>query len=294
MKSVLVDFHNLIFRNFFVKDVGGHTTNPDYALWRFMIIDSIYQQLHRIENVSEIVIAADDKNSWRRAYFPRYKESRKKQRDRSDVNWEVLFNQIEGLILDLKDHMPFKVIKINSAEADDVIATIVMENDGNDFVISSNDEDFLQLCSDNVKIWNPSKREYVVCEDTEDFVIKKCLMGQSKDDIFNVKTPNNWGQTEASKDKRKPGFGPKSVEKVMSGNYKVWLKEQGLEENFHRNRVLMDFRLIPNTLRNRVLKAYDDYIFPPPGNIYQFFKKHNMRKFLEDFTNVENKLMELY
>lgn len=119
-------------------------------------------------------------------------------------------------------------------------------------------------------------------------------MGQSKDDIFNVKTPNDWGHTKESEGKRKPGFGPKSVEKVMKGDYKEWLKENKLEENFHRNKVLMDFRYIPKTLKSRVLKVYDEYIFPPPGNIYQFFKKHGMRKFLDDFTNVENKLMELY
>ena len=113
--SVLVDFNNLLFRSFFVKDVGANTTNPDYTLWKFMVYDAIYKMFDRIENLNEIVIAIDDINSWRKSYFPRYKESRKKQRDKSDVNWDELFQQITDFSADLKHHMPFKVIKIPSA-----------------------------------------------------------------------------------------------------------------------------------------------------------------------------------
>jgi len=290
---VLVDFNNLLFRNFFVKEVGGYTTNPEYALWRYMICDSLYKLLWKVDDIKEVVLAVDDKVSWRKSYFPRYKESRKKERDKSDIDWDRLFEEINKLVADLKHHFPFKTIRLRHMEADDVIAVIAQESKY-DCVISSNDEDYLQLCSDRVKLWNPSKRKYIVCEWPEEFVIKKCLTGQRKDDIFNVKTPSDWGLTEETKGKRKPGFGPKSADKVMAGDYKQWLRDQDLEENFHRNRVLMDFNYIPQTIRKRILETYRNYSFPPPANIYQFFKKYNMRGFLDDFTAVERKLMELY
>lgn len=291
---VLVDFHNLLFRMFFIKQVGGYTTNPEYSLWRYMICESVYKLLWKVKGVSEVVLAVDDKVSWRKSYFPRYKESRKKQRDKSkDVDWQRLFEEINRLAADIKHHLPFKVIRMRYTEADDVIAVIAQES-RKDCVISSNDEDYLQLCSNRIKIWNPSKNEYVLCEWPEEFVIRKCLTGQAKDDIFNVKTPSDWGLTEETKGKRKPGFGPKSADKVMAGDYKKWLEKEDLEDNFKRNRNLIDFNHIPQTIRKRVLETYRGYNFPPPSNMYQFFKENNMRGFLDDFHNVENKLMELY
>lgn len=295
MKNVLlVDFHNLLFRVFFIKDVGGYTTNPEYSLWRYLVYESVYKMLHNVGNVTEVVIAVDDKNSWRKSYFPRYKESRKKEREKQlDIDWKRVFEEMNNLVSDLKHHMPFKVIKVRSAEADDTIAVIAQEI-GRDCVISSNDEDYLQLCSNRVKVWNPSKREYSVCEHPEKFVIKKCLTGQRKDDIFNVKMDNDWGLTEDTKGKRRPPLGEVTANKIMSGGYKKWLEDNELEDNFHRNRVLMDFNYIPQTMRKRIMDAYDNYTFPPPSNIYQFFKKYNMKWFIENFNNVENKLMELY
>jgi hypothetical protein len=294
MKNVLlVDFHNLLFRIFFIKDVGGYTVNPEYSLWRYLVYESVYKMLYNIDDITEVVIAVDDKNSWRKSYFPRYKESRKKDRDKSDIDWDRLFEEMNNLVADLKHHMPFKVIKIRSAEADDIIAVISQEI-GCNCVVSSNDEDYLQLCSDRIKVWNPSKKKYSTCENTEKFIIKKCLTGQRKDDIFNVKMNNDWGLTEDTKGKRRPPLGEVTANKIMAGDYKKWLEDNELEDNFHRNRVLMDFNYIPQTIRKRVMDIYNNYRFPPPGNIYQFFKKYNMRGFLDDYTSVENKLMGFY
>ena len=79
-KAILFDFNNLLFRNFFVKDINAHTENPDYMLWRYNVYNSLYQSLWANKGVTELVVAVDDKRSWRKSYFPRYKESRKKQR----------------------------------------------------------------------------------------------------------------------------------------------------------------------------------------------------------------------
>ena len=71
-------------------------------------------------------------------------------------------------------------------------------------------------------------------------------------------------------------------------------KKNDLKENFHRNRVLIDFNYIPRTINKRIMNAYKNYSFPPPENIYKYFKKYNMREFLENYTHIENLLMELY
>jgi len=302
-KAILFDFNNLLFRNFFVKDINAHTENPDYMLWRYNVYNSLYQSLWANKGVTELVVAVDDKRSWRKSYFPRYKESRKKQRDKTDINWDELFKQVNMLIADLRHYMPFKVIKIQSSEADDIIAVLANVLTDFEIIIISNDEDYLQLCSDRIKVYNPKNKGYSVCNDTEEFLRKKYFTGQKKDDIFNIMTPNDWGQTEETKGKRKPGFGDAAYKKVLSEGPEKWLEKThknksygvvDVRSNLKRNKILMDFRYIPKTIQNRIIKAYNEYTFPPPSNIYQFFKKYEMRGFLERFSEVENKLLQLY
>ena len=301
-KVVLFDFNNLVFRNFFIKEVSPNSENPDFMLWRYNIFNSIYQSLWKEKDIVEVVIAVDDKNSWRKSYFPRYKESRKKQRDKSDVNWEGLFNNINKLVSDLKHYMPFKIVKTRSAEADDIIAIIAM-NIKEKAIVISNDEDYLQLSSDRILLYNPQKKDYVKCENTQKFLLEKIMLGQKKDDIFNIITPDDWGKTKDTQGKRKPGFGPAALKKVLAEGLDVWMEKKQInklygeidvKKHYKRNQILIDFNKIPRTIINRVIDQYENYYFPPPSNMFQFFKKYQMRGFLQDFQRVEMKLMELY
>jgi len=286
---MLVDFNNLLFRTLFAKDVAVHSPDPNYDLWRYLLYESIFSQIKHIR-ATEVVLAVDDPNSWRKSYFSRYKESRKNKREKQKLDWKDIFGQMDSYLSDLKHHMPFKVLKIRSAEADDVIAVITQTiQPGENCVISSNDEDYLQLCSKQVKIWNPQKRKFVHHNHPSRFLLEKILMGQAKDDIFNIKTPSNYPAG-----KRKPPMGPETVKKVLAGGIKQWLIENDYLDNFKRNQVLIDFNHIPLTIKNRVLKGYYEYSFPPPKNMYPFFQKYQMRGFLEDYHNVEARLLRLY
>jgi len=297
-KCVLIDFNNLLFRTLFASDVNIKSEMPSFSLWRYMVYDSIYQTIIYTRDVSEVILAVDDKNYWRRAYWSRYKEKRKEQREKTGINWDIIFGVVNKYIGDIKHHMPFKVIKIRSAEADDIIAILAMNLERKECIISSNDEDYLQLSSDRIKIWNPSKQEYLVCEDTDRFLLKKILIGQPKDGIFNIKTPTNWGLTSETEGKRKPGFGETTAEKMLSSmtfeEIYEWVEKNNLEDNYKRNEVLIDFRRIPHTVEKRTLDMYKKYSFPPPENMYPFFKKHDMKSFLDKFDNIERTLLKLY
>jgi hypothetical protein len=294
MKDVIIfDFNNLAVRTFFVKDVGATSSNVAYNLWRYMLFDAIYKSLFRIEKATELVLAIDDRLSWRKLYFKRYKESRKPKRDKSDVNWPDFFRAMENFVSDIKEYIPFKVLEVQNAEADDIIGVICNEGKDN-YTVVSTDEDFLQLCKKNVRIYNPMKKEEMVCEDTEEFIVRKSLTGQSKDDIFNIKTPLDWGQTPETEGKRKPGFGPKSADKVMRAGYKKWLEENGLEERFKVNRVLIDFNYIPKVIKKRVLDAYYGYELPDPAGFYNFCKLYRFKGYTDEFTKFENTLMRMY
>ena len=43
-----------------------------------------------------------------------------------------------------------------------------------------------------------------------------------------------------------------------------------------------------------LMDAYNDYKYPEPDKIWDFVKRHNWPEYVEGFTQVENKMMELY
>lgn len=287
-KCNLFDFNNLAIRCFFSSAINANSENPDLKLWKYFVINSIYESIFK-GGVSEIVLAIDDKRSWRKNVFPRYKESRRKKRDKSDVDWDLFHNEFNNLIEEIKEYLPFKTIRINEAEADDIIAVIALYGKKDQYVIISNDEDYLQLSSPKIKIYNPQKMMYIKHDNPELFVVEKSLLGQPKDDIFNIKTPINWPY-----DKRKPGFGPKALKEVMEYDWEKWLNDNNLKERFLINKKLIDFKEIPDYLKSGILNTYNNYKLPDPNNFYSFFKKNNFPSYLENIHNVENNLLKLY
>jgi len=292
--SIFFDFNNTVIRCVFNKDVcqkdiNGDLAYVDWDYWKYLVFSSVYNSLYHVDNCGEIILAIDDKHSWRKDIWSRYKESRKKKRDKTDFDWDEFFVKFIELQEEFKTHFPFKILKVEKAEADDIIGVLVLNNKNKSQIISV-DKDFLQLYRpDMVEIYNPLKRVKVSHPNTEMFLIQECLTGQSKDDIFNIKTP-----LDHPEGKRKPGFGPKALDKVIAYGWKKWLKDEGLEERFEFNRNLMDFRRIPEEIKQNILDHYNSYETPEPSMLYEFFKKHNWPEYLENLHNVENRLGELY
>lgn len=286
--KIIFDFSNLAVRVFTLPLIEGESSNPNFSLWRFMVIDSVYKALSKYSQVTDVILAADSPKSWRKIYWPRYKESRKGKRDKSKLQWNQFHSELDKLYVDIRRSLPFKVLKVDAAEGDDIVA-IMAKHNNEECVIVSNDEDYLQLISDKIKVYNPSKQKYMECEDTEYFIQLKSLMGQSKDDIFNILT-----EVTHPVGVRKPGFGEVSAKKVLASGLNDWLEQKGLKDRYELNRNLIDFDRIPNAIVTRVLNAYNSYELPNPNNIYTFFRDNEFKSYLEDFTSVETKLMSLY
>jgi hypothetical protein len=249
----------------------------------------------------------DDSNSWRKSFYNRYKESRKKKKKDSKIDWNELYVMMNQLISELKHYMPFKVIKVKAAEADDVIG-ILVKNFKNECIIIARDEDYFQCFAKNKKliVYDPiSDKKYTKEDfpDVKNFLMKLVFCGQSKDDIPNILTPNDWGLTENTMGKKRPGFGEKAFEKnkdnlkefIDNGYTNKYYGEVNLRSNLKRNRILMDFDKIPDTIVNRILKAYDkSHNLPPIDNVYLWFEKYSMRAFMDDAHNITNRLSRLY
>ena len=294
-KVVSIDGNNIMMRALFTE--GTRILDPndkkkvldyDWNWFKFSIFKSIYYSIIQAKEASEVVFAIDgDKfKTWRKIYWKSYKDNRKKD---ESIDWNEVFNQYFSFMDEIKNHFPVKVIRHANAEGDDVIAVVVMNVNTKHYIVSA-DKDFLQLYEKNrVEIYSPLKQSLQKHPNPEHFLIEQSLMGQAKDNIFNIKTP-----LDHPDGKRKPGFGPKALEKVMIYGWKKWLKENDLEKRYEFNKNLMDFKRIPEKLQENIMSMYKVKNYPEPDKMYEFMKKYGWNHFLDDWTTVERKFLEIY
>ena len=147
---LLLDLSQVMISNI-ITQVGSHTDAIQPDLVRHMILNTILSLKKKYgKDYGELVIACDNKKYWRREYFPAYKGNRKADREKSLIDWPALFDMLNTIKQELKEHFPYRVVDVEGAEADDIIGTLCMEfgselNNGNNILILSGDKDFVQL-----------------------------------------------------------------------------------------------------------------------------------------------------
>lgn len=214
----------------------------------------------------QMVIACDGRKYWRKEVFEHYKASRKKNRDASDLDWKLIFDTLSEMRDDIAKYFPYKVIHVDRAEADDVIAVMTKWVQDNELVqeglveeaqkvlILSSDKDFkqLQLVGD-VKQWSPMQKKYVTATKKEinEFMIEHIVKGDSGDGIPNIFSVDDV-------------FVKGERQKVVSSKRLCEFMEQGFDacrndeerRNWHRNKQLVSFDAIPEDVRQSIIDTY--------------------------------------
>ena len=119
---IIVDLNQVMISNLMMT-LGNHASGTviEEDLLRHFILNSIRSYNVKFKNdYGEMIIACDDKNYWRRQIFPYYKANRKKDRDSSDLDWNAIFQSLNKIRDELKEFFPYRVIQIDTAEADDI------------------------------------------------------------------------------------------------------------------------------------------------------------------------------
>ncbi len=310
MQSVFFDFSNLCVRCLFSKDVINENNEIDWEVWEFRVMNSILSSLFYQKDLSDVIIAIDSIDSWRREFFTKYKSERKEKREKVEIDWHEFYQKMEDLSKEIADYLPFKVLSIDKAEADDIIAVLALNLPGEKTIIST-DNDFIQLLKEDIYLYNPMKQKFISHPNPSHYLKEQILMGQNKHSIPNVKTPLSWPSSYL----RKPGLGPKTCEKILiqslnnfleedisyrksykdeEGNTQVFKEKVSPKERYQQNKKLMDLTEIPEYIKEKIIDSYNRYNYPFPSNIYEFFKNKNWRDYIEEFTKWENKIMELY
>lgn len=273
---IIVDFNQVMISNLMMQ-LGNHTNVPiEEGLFRHMVINSLRSYKQKFaDEYGEMIIACDDKNYWRKQLFPYYKANRKKTRDASEINWTQVFEIFNKVKQEIRDNFPYRVIQVDSAEADDIIATLVKHR-SEPVLILSGDKDFVQLqMDDDVKQYDPVRKKWIAHNDPRKFLFEHILKGDQGDGVPNVLSDDD---TFIANKRQRP-LTQKKIEAVY--NQGIMFLDKELEKNFKRNRQLVDLSMIPDNIRKQVLDKYHEEDGKDRSKLFNYFIAYKLKNMME-------------
>ena len=276
---ILVDFNQVMISNMMFQ-LGNHTNIPlEEGLFRHMVLNSIRTYKQQFGNkYGEIVIACDDRNYWRKQLFPYYKANRKKNRDQSEINWSLVFEIFNKIRVEIKEYFPYRVVIVDSVEADDIIATLTVENKDDNILILSSDKDFIQLQKNkNVKQFDPIRKKWIKHDDPERYLFEHILKGDVGDGIPNILSDDD---TFVSAGKRQKPMTQKKIDLMYDNRTDVL--ELEMHVRFMRNKQLVDLSMIPTYVKDQIISKYNDEANKDRSKIFNYFIKYKLKHLMEN------------
>ena len=255
---IILDFQQTILANLMVGlGHGHHKVEVNEGILRHMTLKSIktinstFRPTH-----GKLVIACDGGSVWRRDYFPYYKANRKKAREESGLDWKMIFDSLHKIRDEIIEFMPYATVLEHKAEADDVVAALVM-NRSNDLtekvMIVSGDGDFIQLQRfPNVKQWDHVRKRWLTSSDPVAHLKEKVIRGDSGDGVPNFLSPDDSFVMK----KRQKAITAENFTKWMASEPAEFLDTPEKADNWRRNETLVDLTKIPPDVTAKILDRY--------------------------------------
>lgn len=277
---ILVDLNQVMISNMMAQ-IGNHKNMEiDENMLRHMILNTLRANRMKFKDeFGELVICADDKNYWRRQAFPYYKANRKKARDSSELDWSSIFNALNKIREEIKVFFPYRVIQIETAEADDIIGTIVHTegtelNTGEPILILSGDKDYIQLHKyANVKQYDPTRKRWITHSSPEKYLYEHIIKGDTGDGVPNILSPDNClviGQRQRPVTKKR-------LEEWQDIN----TMDEEAKRNYARNKAMIDLSQIPQGIKDQVLAEWNSDIANDRSQLFNYFIKNKLKNLMD-------------
>jgi hypothetical protein len=276
---VLVDFNGLAVGSIMGSLNRGEGLSEN--LVKHIIINNLrlYRKKYTEEKYGKIVICCDSR-SWRKDVYPEYKANRKTGREKDKHDWAAIFDLIESTLNDLRENFPYPVIKIEKAEADDIIGALTVHKSipliGEDVVIISADKDFIQLQRHGHVIqWSPLFNKMVKDPDPVKYLFEHLLKGDTGDGVPNVLSPDN---VLVDHIRQSPMTKKKMAEWWDSKDKLKEVMPQEVFRNYIRNREMIDLDRTPEA----IIDQYENYKYPRRDNILTYLIENRMKMLIEN------------
>ena len=289
---ILVDSFNMYHR---AKHVAMRGANVDMKIgMAFHIMMSSVKMCYNKFNADHAVFCLEGR-SWRKDFYTPYKANRKIAREslsvREQEENQIMFDAYDDMIGFLDKKTNCTMLHNKQAEADDMIALFIESHPDDEHIIVSSDSDYMQLVTDNVKIYDgvqnriitkegffkddknmtPMKdkktKELLPAPDPEWLLFEKCIRGDTSDNIFSAYpgvrkkgSRNKTGMIEAFEDKATGGFNWNNF------MLQKWTDHHGDEhtvrEDYERNVKLVDLTAQPHELKVKFIETIAENSIP--------------------------------
>ena len=283
---ILLDFSNIIVGSIMVshKIPDAERFGEDFI--RHLVLNSIRSYRNKYKNkYGEIVICTDFHSSWRKKVFPFYKAHRKVERDKQKaekgMDWSALFDIISKIITEIDTFFPYKVIRVEHAEGDDVIAVLSRTFKEKSLIVSS-DKDFSQLYKYKwIRQFSPMKQKMLNGIDPIKYLKEHIIRGDKGDGIPNILSNDDCIVSGV----RQKSISKKKIVKWLVQDPHDFNDE--MKRGWIRNKILIDFDLIPEPITTAILKQYNEEKKYQQGQLINYFIKNRLKYLMEnmgDFT----------
>ena len=251
---------------------------------RHIVLNALRQPVkHFRPKYGEVVVCCDNKKYWRKEFFPYYKNNRKKMRDKSPLDWTLIFDTLSLIREEIKGNLPYKLLDVHNAEADDIIGTLAPRHSAHEKVlIVSDDGDFLQLQKyKNVEQYSPTKKKFLVSVLPEEELIEKIIKGDAGDGIPNILSPDNC----LAEGIRQKTLTQGRLLECIEHSKNIELAADEIKRNWYRNQNLIDLTYIPINIKNEIIEQYENTETASRSNLLNYFIEHRLKNLL---SNIED------
>lgn len=271
---IIMDYNGIAFGTIMAN---GQNDEP---IIRHMVFNTIRMYKQKFEKeYGSVVMACDAANNWRRTAYPQYKASRRTNREKSTFDWDTAFKILNDIRTDIKENFPYRLIKIDGCEADDVIARLVeyTQEFGNHekVMIISADKDFVQLqTNDNVRQYSPLTKKFVVEQNPHLYAKTHVLRGDGGDGVPNVLSGDNCFVEGL----RQTPLMKKKLEMLIEDP-----KALGDEvyRNYQRNDKLINLKNTPNHLKEQIINSFTSQDpYPNKGKVFPYMVSKQMNNLI--------------
>ena len=281
---ILVDLNQVLLAGLMAQIASQKGVKLEEGLIRHMVLNIIRTHLKTFrKEYGEVVLCSDNRKYWRKEFFPFYKAGRKKTREKSDLDWHLIFDMLSKFKQELRDNFPYKVVDVEGAEADDIIGTLVPRHIMHEnIIIISSDGDFLQLQMYNgrseftVKQYNPAQKKFIISENPVAELKEKIIRGDKGDGIPNVLSVSDC----FVRDIRQTPINKSKFDKLMEKDYGEW-EDENARIGYSRNQTLIDLRNIPGDIREKIINTYEETKPAPKGKILDYLIANKLKSLID-------------
>lgn len=281
---IILDYSSVAVSNIFAQHANEEMNE---ALLRHMILNTLRMYNAKFKTQYGRMYIACDHSSWRKEYFAHYKANRKKARDESSMDWTSIFNWMSNIRDDIEKHLPYQVIHVPGAEADDIIATLATSTAEPVMIISA-DKDFLQLQRHkNVRQFSSLLKKELVENDPIRYLFEHIVRGDGGDGVPNIFSDDDTFIVEG---KRQTPLSKKKLEALYEG-YRIGrmqFEKSEHERNFHRNQRVIDLSKIPDNIEAAITQQITEKAnktTPPASQFMTYLITHRCTKLIESMSD---------